>query len=62
MNDNEWLGKKITIQGDVQYIGDDEDPKDDPLFQCWEKSLKEFHQKITDELAKDDPNSGNWLK
>ncbi len=28
----------------------------------WEKCLKEIHEKVQDELAKDDPNSGNWLK
>lgn len=37
---DEFFGKTLVITDEVEYIGEGEDPKDDPAFQIWEKALR----------------------
>jgi hypothetical protein len=44
MNEDEkWFGKKLILDQDVIYIGDEENPKDNPYFQAWAKAFKEVY-------------------
>jgi hypothetical protein len=37
------FGKTLILNKDGVYIGDGENPKDNPYFQAWEKALKEVY-------------------
>jgi uncharacterized protein affecting Mg2+/Co2+ transport len=56
MNDNEWFGKEITILGDVQYIGEDEDPNDNRYMQAYAKALKEVYGEKEEIIETENPS------
>jgi|GEM_PF-4320173 hypothetical protein len=56
MNDNEWFGKEIIITGDVQYIGDGEDPKDNQYMQAYAKALKEIYAEKKEVIETENPS------
>ncbi len=49
-----WFGKEIVITQDVVYVGDGENPKDNPYMQAWAKALKEVYGKKDQEDEEDD--------
>lgn len=38
------FGKTLEITGEVQYVGDGEDPKDNVGFQMWARTLKAVYE------------------
>jgi len=42
---NTFFGEELIITGEVIYIGEGEDPKDNLGFQLWEKAFKEVYEK-----------------
>jgi len=38
------FGATLIIDGDVKYIGEGEDPADDPLMKSYARALKEVYQ------------------
>lgn len=38
-----YFGAEVQITGEVQYIGEGEDPKDNVGFQIWAKAFKEVY-------------------
>jgi len=43
ISDN-WFGTEVTIENEVQYVGEGEDPEDDLGFQMWKQALKEVYE------------------
>lgn len=38
-----YFGSTLEITGDVEYIGEGENPKDNPYFQAWSRAFKEIY-------------------
>lgn len=55
MDDNDWFGKKITIDQEVKYVGEGEDPKDNPYMQAYAKALKEVYGKKEEVIETKNP-------
>ncbi len=48
-----FYGKEIVITSEVQYIGEGENPKDNPGFILWKEALKRCHDQKFYEFKKD---------
>lgn len=53
-----YFGSKLEITGQVQYIGEGEDPKNNIGFQAWAKAFKEVYGQ-PDRLNPEDQLSGD---
>jgi hypothetical protein len=42
---DKFFGTHVVIKEDVKYVGDGEDPKNDPFFVIWQKALEAIHSK-----------------
>lgn len=38
------FGRELILNGDVKYIGEGEDPAENPIMKAYAKSLKEVYQ------------------
>lgn len=44
-SEEKYFGKSVEITGEVQYVGEGSDPKDDPAFKIWEQTLRVLNEK-----------------
>lgn len=44
MTENDWFGKEVIINGNVKYIGEGEDPAENPYMKVYARALKEVYQ------------------
>lgn len=55
MNNNEWFAKEVIISQDVKYVGEGEDPKDNPYMQAYAKALKDVYGKKEEVIETENP-------
>jgi hypothetical protein len=52
MDENEFYGTSVTITGNVEYVGEGDDPADNPVMIAYARALKGVYQPtIPDDLA-----------